>query len=62
MEVLENMRLYLKEGIYIIKKHYLKKDLEFRISETKTIAKEPNLVSTGLSFLGEINKLLTCFA
>ena len=46
VEVLENVIRVLKERSYLKKKHYLRKDLDFKISKTKPIIKEPSLVST----------------
>ena len=40
------MRRFFKEGAYLNKKHYLRKYVDFKISKTKPITKEPSLVGT----------------
>ena len=44
MEVLEEVRRLLKERTYLKKEDYLRKNLDFKISKTKPITKEPSLV------------------
>ena len=51
VEVLEEVRRLPKERTYLKKKHYLRKNLDFKISKTKPITKEPSLVRVkGLAF------------
>ena len=44
VEVLEEVRRLPKERTYLKRKHYLRKNLDFKISKTKPITKEPSLV------------------
>ena len=44
MEVLEEVRRLPKERTYLKKEDYLRKNLDFKISKTKPITKEPSLV------------------
>ena len=44
VKVLENVLRFLKERTYLKKKHYLRMDLDFRISKIKSITEEPSLV------------------
>ena len=44
------MRRFFKEGAYLKKKNYLRKYLDFKISKTKPITKEPSLVLGIISF------------
>ena len=50
VEVLEEVRRLPKERTYLKKKHYLRKNLDFKISKTKPITKEPSLVTVSIIY------------